>query len=121
VILPRTNIGVRLEHEAEALVLERGDAVDIAAAIRQLAANAELHARVAKGGRAFAHRELTWPRAGDQVESLYREVLEIQVGDSRRVLRSTTPTQLPTVLTRGEVRAVLNQLNGATRLIGLLL
>ena len=76
VILPRTNIGVRLEHEAEALVLERGDAVDIAAAIRQLAANAELHARVAKGGRAFAHRELTWPRAGDQVESLYREVLE---------------------------------------------
>ncbi len=52
---------------------------------------------------------------------LYRDVLAVPVGDLRRVLRSTNPTRLPAVLTRGEVRAVLNQLNGTTRLIGLLL
>jgi integrase len=52
---------------------------------------------------------------------LYREVLATPVGDLRRVLRTTTPTRLPTVLTRREVRAVLDQLTGATRLIGLLL
>ena len=48
---------------------------------------------------------------------LYREVLEIPVGDLRRVLRSTSPARLPAVLTRGEVRALLNQLRGTTRLL----
>ena len=52
---------------------------------------------------------------------LYREVLEIPVGDLRRVLRSTSPARLPAVLTRGGVRALLNQLRGTTRLIALLL
>ena len=52
---------------------------------------------------------------------LYREVLEIPVGDLRRVLRSTSPARLPAVLTRGEVRALLNQLQGTSRLIALLL
>jgi integron integrase len=52
---------------------------------------------------------------------LYREVLAIPVGDLRRVLRSTSPTRLPAVLSRGEVRALLGQLHGATRLIALLL
>ena len=32
---------------------------------------------------------------------LYREVLEVPVGDLRRVLRSTSPARLPAVLTRG--------------------
>ena len=52
---------------------------------------------------------------------LYREVLAIPVSDLRRVLRSTSPTRLPAVLSRGEVRAVLGQLHGTTRLIALLL
>lgn len=52
---------------------------------------------------------------------LYREVLEIPVGDLRRVLRSTSPARLPAVLTRGEVRALLGQLHGTHRLIALLL
>ena len=52
---------------------------------------------------------------------LYREVLAIPISDLRRVLRSTSPTRLPAVLSRGEVRAVLGQLHGTTRLIALLL
>ena len=52
---------------------------------------------------------------------LYREVLSIPVGDLRRVLRSHAPTRLPAVLSRGEVRAVLGQLQGTMRLIALLL
>ncbi|MEK6612414.1 MAG: integron integrase [Gemmatimonadota bacterium] len=52
---------------------------------------------------------------------LYREVLAKPVGDVRRVLRSTSPTRLPAVLSRGEVRAVLGQLRGTSRLIALLL
>ncbi|HYN81751.1 MAG TPA: integron integrase [Gemmatimonadaceae bacterium] len=52
---------------------------------------------------------------------LYREVLATPIGDLRCVLRSASPTRLPAVLSRGEVRALLGQLHGTTRLIVLLL
>ena len=52
---------------------------------------------------------------------LYRDVLGVPVTDLRRVLRSTSPTRLPAVLSRGEVRMLLEQLHGTMRLIGLLL
>ncbi len=52
---------------------------------------------------------------------LYREVLGQPVGDVRRVLRSASPTRLPAVLTREEVRAVLERMRGRYRLVALLL
>ncbi len=52
---------------------------------------------------------------------LYREVLGVPVGDLRRVLRSSSPTRLPAVLTREEVRAVVGRLRGTPRLIAVLL
>jgi integron integrase len=52
---------------------------------------------------------------------LYREVLAQPVGDLRRVLRSTSPTPLPAVLSRGEVSALLGELQGTARLIVVLL
>jgi len=52
---------------------------------------------------------------------LYREVLGIPIGDLRRTLRSFSPTRLPAVLTRDEVRALLAKLHGTTRLVALLL
>jgi integron integrase len=52
---------------------------------------------------------------------LYREVLGIAVGDMRRTLRSFTPTRLPAVLTRDEVRTLLAELRGTTRLVALML
>ncbi|MEO7520939.1 MAG: tyrosine-type recombinase/integrase [Gemmatimonas sp.] len=52
---------------------------------------------------------------------LYREVLAIPVGDMRRVLRSTSPTRLPAVLSRGEVRTLLRRLHGIMGPIALLL
>ena len=38
-----------------------------------------------------------------------------------RVLRPSSPTRLPTVLSRGDVRALLAQMQGTHRLIALLL
>jgi integron integrase len=52
---------------------------------------------------------------------LYREVLRMEIGDVRRALRSFAPTHLPAVLTRTEVRVLLDHLHGAPRLIALLL
>lgn len=74
VVLPRTNIGLELENGREALVLERGDAEEIAAAVARLSDDAELRASIGKQGRAFALRELRWARSVDNVEELYREI-----------------------------------------------
>jgi integron integrase len=63
----------------------------------------------------------TQMQALSALQLLYREVLGIQIGDLRRVLRSTSPTHLPAVLSRQEVRAVLSELKGTARLVGLLL
>ncbi len=52
---------------------------------------------------------------------LYREVLSTPVGDLRRVLRSNSPTRLPAVLSRGEVRMLLAQMRGTMGLIALFL
>jgi integron integrase len=52
---------------------------------------------------------------------LYREVLRIAIGDLRRALRSFSPTRLPAVLTRDEVRELIGHLSGTTRLVAILL
>ena len=52
---------------------------------------------------------------------MYREVLGVAIGDLRRTLRSSSPPKLPAVLTRDEVRLLLANLRGTTRLIALLL
>lgn len=52
---------------------------------------------------------------------LYREVLGIATGDLRRALRSFTPTRLPAVLTRDEMRALFAELRGTARLVALIL
>jgi integron integrase len=52
---------------------------------------------------------------------LYREVLRMEIGDVRHTLRSFAPTHLPAVLTRTEVRILLEHLHGTPRLVALLL
>jgi len=52
---------------------------------------------------------------------LYRQVLRQDVGDLPSVVRARTPERLPVVLSRDEVSSVLKQLDGATRLVVLLL
>ena len=52
---------------------------------------------------------------------LYREVLDRPVSDLRRVLRSTSPTRLPAVLSRGKVRTLRAALRGPMQFVGSLL
>jgi glycosyltransferase involved in cell wall biosynthesis len=74
VVLPRANVGLELENGREALVLERGDAEEIAAAVARLADDRELSARIGEEGRAFALRELRWSRVVDKVQALYGDI-----------------------------------------------
>src|SRR3954454_11744215 len=52
---------------------------------------------------------------------LYEKVLEVDPGRIAGAIRAVRPKRLPVVLTRAEVRAVLAQLTGPYRLMGLLL
>jgi integron integrase len=52
---------------------------------------------------------------------LYREVLEIELGDIGEATRAKKPLRRPVVLTREEVGRVLHELDGTARLMGELL
>jgi integron integrase len=52
---------------------------------------------------------------------LYREVLELEIGELTGVVRARTPRHLPVVLTRSEVHALLAQLRGVEWLVAALL
>jgi integron integrase len=52
---------------------------------------------------------------------LYRAVLERELGAVRPIVRARRPTRLPVVLTRAEVRAVLDHLTGDVRLMARLM
>ena len=52
---------------------------------------------------------------------LYRDALEVPLGDLGDVVRARRPTRLPVVLTRAEVRDVLRELHGVCALMAALL
>jgi glycosyltransferase involved in cell wall biosynthesis len=57
VILPRTNLGLRVAHEQEAYVLDRADAEGMAEAIWRLKADPALRQRLAGNAAYYAIRE----------------------------------------------------------------
>ena len=74
VVLPRSNVGLLLEDGRQALLLERGDADEIAEALDRVTGDPELGKRLGEQGRAFALRELRWTATVDKVEELYGEI-----------------------------------------------
>jgi glycosyltransferase involved in cell wall biosynthesis len=74
VVLPRTNVGLELEDGVDAVLLERGDASEIAAAVQRLEADPGLRERLGRHGREFALRELRWSAGVDRLEQLLDEI-----------------------------------------------
>jgi glycosyltransferase involved in cell wall biosynthesis len=62
VILPRSNVGLLLKDGEQALVLGQGHSADIADALKRLATDPQLRARIGQGGRAFALHNLNWKK-----------------------------------------------------------
>ena len=98
VVLPRANIGLELEDGAEALVLDHGNAEEIAEAIDRLADDPELRTRVGEGGRAFALKRLTWSSSGKLVADLYREISDRPYATAAELDRSPLPLQVLAVI-----------------------
>ncbi|HJQ35763.1 MAG TPA: glycosyltransferase [Thermoanaerobaculia bacterium] len=76
VILPDANIGRYLRNEQEAILLNNGDALEIAAAVERLLADAGLRERVGRGGRAFATANFSWRRSAERLKVFYAHALE---------------------------------------------
>jgi glycosyltransferase involved in cell wall biosynthesis/SAM-dependent methyltransferase len=75
VILPFTNIGTRLEDGEEALLLQTGDALEIAAAIRRVLSDEALSRHLAAGARNFFDRCLSWSASAAKLDNFYVNVL----------------------------------------------
>jgi glycosyltransferase involved in cell wall biosynthesis len=60
VVLPDCNIGHDLEHGRNALLLSKGDGIEIAAQLERLLDDRGLRERLAEGARSFALEQLNW-------------------------------------------------------------
>jgi glycosyltransferase involved in cell wall biosynthesis len=106
VVLPRANVGLELRDGEEALLLDRGDPDEIAAAVIRLASDPELRARIGRAGRAFALRRLRWSASVDRLQALFEEIETAgRAATSPRVLEGA---DLP-----AEVIAIVPALPGA--------
>lgn len=76
VVLPHSNIGRHLRDEEECILLRRGDALEVAAAVERLLADPELRELVGRGGRAFAKANFSWRRSAEKLERFYERALD---------------------------------------------
>src|SRR5262249_20420865 len=83
VVVARTNVGLLLKDGEEALLLDRGGAVEVADALQRLAADPDLRARLGRGGRAFAMANLDWRKNVDILHNFYCERLPASPASAR--------------------------------------
>jgi glycosyltransferase involved in cell wall biosynthesis len=74
VLLPRTNLGRFVQDGAEALVLDRVDALGIAETVLELRRNQELSETLAAGSVAFAKQHFDWQKNGRELAAFYEEL-----------------------------------------------
>jgi glycosyltransferase involved in cell wall biosynthesis len=82
VILPNANIGRYLRNEEECILLNDGDALEIAAAVERLLADAVLRERVGRAGRAFATANFSWRGSARRLERFYERALDRLTSDA---------------------------------------
>jgi glycosyltransferase involved in cell wall biosynthesis len=75
VILPRSNVGLLARDGEECLLLDRGDAADIAAKIQHVLDDDDLRKRLGFGARQFAERTFSWERTARDLAAFYRSSL----------------------------------------------
>jgi glycosyltransferase involved in cell wall biosynthesis len=108
VVLPAANIGRFLEDGLECVLLEQGDALEIAAVIERLLDDDVLRARLGRGARAFAERSFSWQLSAGKLRGFYERVLE------RGPRRPDVPDETLDELRRREAGAVPPRLGYAT-------
>jgi glycosyltransferase involved in cell wall biosynthesis len=75
VLLPASNLGHYVRPGLDAIVLQRGDALDIAAALRSLVPDTDRRQRLAASAREFAGRHFQWPEIAGRLAGYYSSFL----------------------------------------------
>jgi glycosyltransferase involved in cell wall biosynthesis len=75
VILPRSNVGVLAKDGEECLLLDRGDAADIADKVELVLRDDALRVRLGRGARSFAERTFDWERSARALLAFYETTL----------------------------------------------
>jgi len=75
VLLPRSNIGRRLVDGEQCLLLEAGNALEIARKLEPLMDDGERRRRIGAAGRAFALEHLSWPKAAHDLNAFYQSLV----------------------------------------------
>ena len=75
VVLPNTNIGLLMHDRINALLMQRGDAAEIAECVESLLTDQALAARVGEEGRRFAIEHFNWSRSAKHLACFYRRIL----------------------------------------------
>jgi glycosyltransferase involved in cell wall biosynthesis len=70
-VLPKANIGMVLKDHEECLLLEKGDAVEIAQKLEELFSNEVLRKKIGSAGRNFAEQHLKWNHIAGKLYSFY--------------------------------------------------
>jgi glycosyltransferase involved in cell wall biosynthesis len=76
VILPATNVGLRLRDGTDALLLYRGDSKEIADRIATVLRDKDLAGRLGSNGREFAKQHFSWERSAVDLERFYHTELD---------------------------------------------
>jgi glycosyltransferase involved in cell wall biosynthesis len=73
--VPASNVGLRLRHGIDAMLLQDGSADEIAGHIETTLSDAELATRLASNARAFAERSFRWDAQARKLEAFLRQVV----------------------------------------------
>jgi glycosyltransferase involved in cell wall biosynthesis len=82
VVLPDCNIGDDLTDGENALLLKKGNGVEIAARVEDLLGDPELRERLGRGSRVFALEQLSWPANAAALGAFLREMMTVPTASS---------------------------------------
>jgi glycosyltransferase involved in cell wall biosynthesis len=74
-ILPATNLGLRLRDGIDALLLHRGDATEIADRVAEVLRDNDLADKLGRNARRFAMENFNWQRSASGLDRFYRDSL----------------------------------------------
>ena len=95
VILPRTNLGNFLTDGENAILLDSGQATELARKIRMVAQDPDLTERLGKAGRKFAMEKLNWEKTVPPIYDFYQRILADGTSKPARSRQFASPQYPP--------------------------
>lgn len=93
VVLPKSNIGRKIRHEIDGLVMEEGHNLEIARYLCRLIQDSDLRQRLGPSARAFAERHLNWNNSAKKLLSFYERVLGRRVAQAELHCQQSEPSR----------------------------